>query len=497
MLTVRVQLAVVAWMMVLWPGSAEARSFQGLEVAAASHQRSDPARGAHVAESAVPDGLAASDWASIRDAYEAGRHAAHEIENGYRARNPGQQWSTHFDGRGFTTAPDAGGWTWGLELVSFGFPGAERRIDGRAPIRAEGSRVTYEWDRTLEEWYANERRGLEHGYTVRERPKRAAGTDGLLAFTLAVRGDLRPEVLEDGRGARFVDQGEASVLTYTGLAVLDADGRDVPARFEPAAKGLRVLVDERGARYPLTIDPIAQQAYLKGSNTGVSDQFGYSVSVSGDTVVVGAYLEDSNATSVNGDESNNGAGNSGAAYVFVRSGTTWTQQAYLKASNANASDAFGYSLSISGDTVVVGAQFEASSATGVDGNQSDNSAGNSGAAYVFVRSGTTWTQQAYLKASNAGANDVFGSSVSVSGDTVVVGAVEENSSATGVNGDESDNSSFSAGAAYVFVRSGTTWSQQAYLKASNTDFFDQFGYSVSVSGDTAVVAAWQESSSAT
>ena len=125
-------------------------------------------------------------------------------------------------------------------------------------------------------------------------------------------------------------------------------------------------------------------------------------------------------------------------------------------------------MAVSGDTVVVGAHGEDSSATGVNGNQSDNSAADAGAAYVFVRSGTTWSQQAYLKASNTGAGDYFGCSVAVSGDTVVVGAYGEDSSATGVNGNQADNSATDAGAAYVFVRSGTTWSQQAYLKASNT-----------------------------
>ena len=163
---------------------------------------------------------------------------------------------------------------------------------------------------------------------------------------------------------------------------------------------------------------------------------------------------------------NNSATNAGAAYVFVRSGTTWSQQAYLKASNTEAGDVFGYSVAVSGDTVVVGAPYEDSSATGVNGNQSDNSA-TSGAAYVFVRNGTTWSQQAYLKASNTGAGDGFGGSVAVSGDTVVVGALMR--TAARHRGERHTNeSATAAGAAYVFVRSGTTWSQQAYLKASNT-----------------------------
>src|SRR5439155_4383168 len=133
-------------------------------------------------------------------------------------------------------------------------------------------------------------------------------------------------------------------------------------------------------------------------------------------------------------------------------------------------------------------------AIGVDGNQSDNSASQAGAAYVFVRSGATWSQQAYLKASNTETYDVFGSSVAVSGDTVVVGAVGEYSNATGVNGNQSDNSAPSSGAAYVFVRNAGFWTQQAYLKASTTGSIDEFGSSGAVSGATEVVGAVTECS---
>ena len=152
--------------------------------------------------------------------------------------------------------------------------------------------------------------------------------------------------------------------------------------------------------------------------------FGRSVAVSGDTVVVGADGEESNATGINGDQDDNSASYAGAAYVFVRNGAIWTQQAYLKASNTDTFDRFGISVAVSGDTVVVGAFYESSNATGVNGDQNDNSAQYAGAVYVFVRDGTTWTQQAYLKASNTDMGDEFGASVAVSGDTVVVGAVE-------------------------------------------------------------------------
>ncbi len=325
--------------------------------------------------------------------------------------------------------------------------------------------------------------------------------DGPLHLTLAMRGALRPPVSADGRDVTFVDECGAAVLNYHGLKVFEADDRSFPAYFESSDEGLRLTIDDIGARYPLTIDPIAQQAYLKASNTQQEDFFGNSVAISGDTVVVGAQGEDSNATGVNGDQSDNSAANSGAVYVFVRSGSTWSQQAYLKASNAGAGDTFGYSLAVSGETVVVGAYKEDSNATGVNGNEADDSAPGAGAAYVFVRNGTNWSQQAYLKASNTGGafplGDSFGHSVSISGDTVVVGAYEEDSNATGVNGDQNNNSAANSGAAYVFVRDGTSWSQQAYLKASNTGAGDRFGFNVGVSGDTVVVGALYEDSAAT
>jgi hypothetical protein len=249
-----------------------------------------------------------------------------------------------------------------------------------------------------------------------------------------------------------------------------------------------------------------QQAYLKASNTQggtpYGDEFGFSVAISGDTIAVGAQEEASNAVGVNGNQSNNSAMYAGAAYIFFRNGETWSQQAYLKASNTRAEALFGRSVAVSGDMIVVGAPGEDSNATGVNGNQMDHSAEYAGATYVFVRSGPTWSQQAYLKASNTGANDAFGGSVSVSGDTIVVGASGEDSNATGVNGNQNDNFAINSGAAYVFVRSGTGWSQQAYLKSSDTQSHaayngDGFGISVALSGDTVAIGCFLEDSQAT
>jgi len=154
---------------------------------------------------------------------------------------------------------------------------------------------------------------------------------------------------------------------------------------------------------------------------------------------------------VNGDELDNSASSSGAAYVFVRNAGIWSQQAYLKASNTNAGDSFGTRVALDGDTLLVSSN-EASNATGVDGDDSDNSAPLSGAVYVFIRSGGSWSQENYLKASNTDGDDRFGrwNGIALGGDTVVIGACREDSNATGMNGDELDNSSIDSGAVYIF-----------------------------------------------
>ncbi len=218
--------------------------------------------------------------------------------------------------------------------------------------------------------------------------------------------------------------------------------------------------------------------------------------------MVGAIAEDSSTTGVNSTPLE-GATDSGAAYVFVRSGGVWSQQAYLKPAVVGASqagDEFGWSVAISGDTLAVGAYDEASSTTGVNSSPNELAPG-AGAAYVFARSGSVWSQQAYLKPAAVGttqANDHFGAAIAVSGDTVVVGAFQEDSSSLGINSTPNEAAG-GAGAAYVFVRSGSAWSQQAYLKPAAAGSGGQaghlFGTSVAVSGDTVAVGASHESSS--
>jgi hypothetical protein len=246
----------------------------------------------------------------------------------------------------------------------------------------------------------------------------------------------------------------------------------------------------------------SQQAYLKASNTEGLDWFGFSLALSADgqTLAVGAELEDSNGA--DGDQVNNAAPNSGAVYVFTRDGARWSQQAYVKAFNAEAGDFFGGAIALSADghTLAVGAELEDSNAAGVDGDQNNNTAPSSGAVYVFTREEAQWFQQAYVKGSNTEGGDCFGSAVALSadGNTLAVGAELEDSNTAGVDGDENDNTALSSGAVYVFTRAGAQWSQQAYVKAFNTQTGDAFGGSIALSADghTLAVGAELEDSSA-
>lgn len=249
-----------------------------------------------------------------------------------------------------------------------------------------------------------------------------------------------------------------------------------------------------------------QEAYIKASNSESLDSFGYTVSVFDDTLAVGAIFESSNQTTItNGttSSSNNSATNSGAVYIYKRSGSNWSQEAYIKASNAGASDNFGMSVNLKNDLLFVGATYESSNQTYITNgatSSSDNSAISSGAVYVYKRSGSIWAQEAYIKASNVDSSDNFGISLAFDIDTLVVGARGESSNQTIItngSGASSDNSLASSGAVYVYRRSGTTWSQEAYIKASNADSLDYFGSAVAISGNTIVVGAHGEDSNQT
>lgn len=222
----------------------------------------------------------------------------------------------------------------------------------------------------------------------------------------------------------------------------------VGAYFDNSAAG-----SDTGCAYVFTRSGTvwSQQAQLTAGDAADGDRFASSVTLSGNTVLVGACFDDTTA-----------GVDAGSAYVFIRSGTVWSQQAHLNASDSAMGDQFGISAALDGDTAVMGA----------------HSNGISGCAYVFTRSGTIWSEQAKLTASDAASEDFFGKSVAISGETALVGASYDDILAD-----------TNAGSAYVFTRSGTVWSQEAKLTASDTSAYNYFGCSVALLGDTALLGA--------
>jgi hypothetical protein len=283
----------------------------------------------------------------------------------------------------------------------------------------------------------------------------------------------------------------------------------VPGPLVPLAQGVNELTVDVTAEDTTTtraygvavtrgsITAVAQEAYVKPAVLD-QDQFGTELGFRGDTLAIGTPEEDSDATGIDGDATDDSAGNAGAVWVFERDGTSWIETAYVKASNTDAGDEFGGAVAADGALVAVGAPGEDSGADGVDGDESSNASSRAGAAYAFERDDAgIWRQVAYLKASNSESGDAFGSRVSLDRDRLLVAAPFEDSSATGVDGDETNNGITDAGAAYLFGRDATGfWQQLAYLKATNPGSLDDYGRSVAISGDTIAVGAPGEDSRA-
>lgn len=195
-----------------------------------------------------------------------------------------------------------------------------------------------------------------------------------------------------------------------------------------------------------------QQQKLIASDEAPSDNFGWSVSISGDYAIVGAYLEDAD-----------GMSDAGSAYVFHWNGSMWIEQQKLVADDKGSGDQFGYSVAIDGDRAIIGARYEDS-----------NGMIDAGSAYVFHRSGSTWTQQQKLVGSDQAANDNFGWSVAIDGDRIVVGAHREDSD---------------AGSAYVFYWNDTVWVEQQKLVASDKEMGDLFGQAVAIDNNWVIIGS--------
>jgi hypothetical protein len=416
----------------------------------------------------------------LRKAFEEAVYALKDSGNGtWTGTNDAQRLSMEFDAHEARLKHPEGNVAFHLSGYGYG----DKLITPAAPkLAGDGTRLEYRRG-DFTEWYVNGRQGLEQGFTLAQRPTGAS--NGLpLTIALSVTGDL---ALSQQDGTVLLKSGKSTVLRYGGLSARDALGHAIAAHMEARNNEIRLVVDDRQAQYPLTVDPTwTQQQKLTASDGTNGDGFGGSVAISGTTAVIGAsgaayvfvqngstWTQQQKLTASDGDGSfgypvavsgtTAVIGASDAAYIFVQSGSTWTQQQKL-----TGGDSFGWSIAVSGTTVVIGAP-----------NQEVGSNPTQGAAYVFVQSGNTWTQQQELTASDGVNDDFFGWSVAVSGTTAVIGSPNHGflGYATG------------QGAAYVFTQSGSMWNQQWVLIASDGCCVDSFGIAVAVSGTTAVIGS--------
>ncbi len=421
-------------------------------------------------------------------------------------------------------------WQFGLELKTVGYgedlqhltAGAVTAQDDRLEIRKQtvGRRSS-----DVVEWYVNTPAGLEHGFTLSSPPDRQripVAAEDWLRLTLALSGDVRGEVSADRQGVRFRDDHGRHVASYDHLEVWDATGRKLPARMALRGHELSLEVDDRDARYPVVVDPLVwQEVDDVTGDLNAGDQAGFSVAISGNTAIVGAFHDNigkgrvfvfvresaswsepsyqwnleavldppgtkhtaqygfsvaiSGDTAIVGDPLGTFDPDfnpiPSAAYVWSRSGGAWKPEKRIEASDDQYNGRFGASVAISGETAVVGAP-----AWGPFVHNLFR-----GKAYVFGSNGG-WTEEAQLEPDDGQREDEFGTSVSVSGDTVIVGAPKHDV-VTGAGTNENQ------GQAYAFVRTNGSWSPPSRLTGSGGTAFDYFGESLGVSGNTAVVGA--------
>jgi hypothetical protein len=373
--------------------------------------------------------------------------AARPTGDGYRLAGGGV--AADLSGRGVRMRVAGGSLS--MALTGVGRGGRLSSV-GAVSLMTRANRVSF-GRAGLREWYAAGPFGIEQGFTVASRPQ---GTGGSLTLAMRLGGSLRARLA--GSQVRFVTPSGRVAARYGGLVAVDARGRRLPAALALVGGSLQLRVDDRGARYPLRIDPFVQQGtkLTGGGETGAGG-FGFSVALSadGDTALIGG-------------PSDNGVG---AAWAFTRSGGVWTQQGTkLTANDETGSGGFGRTVALSAD-----------GNTALIGGQADN--GNVGAAWAFTRSGGVWTQQGAKLTANdetGAARFSVGVALSADGNTALIGG-------------ESDNGN--VGAAWVFTRSGGVWTQQGTkLTGGGEISFGRFGASVALSadGNTALIGGWSD-----
>lgn len=407
------------------------------------------------------------------------------------------------------------GWVTRLTLTGFGREHELRTVPPSVPRLNQG-RVQYDRG-PLTEWWLCEGRGLRQGFDLKSPPSPQGSSP--LALQLRISGDLLASVHDRGQRATLAAPGDVAVLALRGVVAWDARKRPLKAKLEGSADGrtLTLLVDDRYAIYPVTIDPLITDeiAEVTASNAAAKDQLGRAVSVHGDTLVAGA------------PQADGAKSNEGRAYVFERhlgGLDAWGERTLLQAFDADGGDEFGSAVAVSGDVAVVGAALD------------DDQGNASGAAYIFGRNqggANAWGLVTKLLASGGGKGDQFGAAVALDGDTLAVGAPKEKVGrvyvhrrnqggadawglvkivvgASASNGDRfgtsvalegnllvvgspnDDSVAANAGAAYVFERNlggADNWGQRKKLTAPDGMAADQCGTVVDVTGNSVVLGA--------
>ncbi|MGC8856519.1 MAG: hypothetical protein ACP5QU_06955 [Anaerolineae bacterium] len=340
-------------------------------------------------------------------------------------------------------------WQWNLRLIAYGR--ADQSLLLPAPhFQAQARQITYHYP-GLSEWHRNTSLGLKQGFTLASPPD----GEGDLVLRLALTTNLTASPSADRRSLQFTLP-DGQVLHYSNLRAYDATGHPLNAWLEYGTHQIAIHVQDQGAKYPLTIDPLIYvENKLTVAEGNAGDEFGVSVAIWGDTAVIGARLADGPA-----------GADQGAAYVFSRSNAGWALQQKLIASDGNPGDRFGFSVAIWENHIVVGS-FWATVKFMV----------KRGAAYVFTRENGTWVQTQKIIAFDGQNNDQFGYSLAIQDGLLAIGAPT------------ADGSVKDVGAVYVYAFNGTNWTFQQKLVAYDGSQEDYFGNSVALWNNTLLIGA--------
>jgi hypothetical protein len=414
----------------------------------------------------ITEGLSVNEYDDIQDRLQESRYyptRSHTVQ-GYMASNPRHQWGITYDEGAVLVNPSSGRhWSWLLTPASYGYRGNMAPMTDNPEVIVNENNIEFVYNRDLTCWYINDEKGLEHGFTINAPPQ--PRTNDYLLFEMSLQTSLTSKTINEGENIAFLDNYGKIVLYYGKLIVTDTFGYIIPSTLCIFSDSITISVNDTNAEYPLKIDPIliAEIAKLTASDGAAGDNFGQSVSIYGDTVAVGARFDDIGANS-----------NQGSAYIFERNHggpDNWGMVVKITSSDGEAGDSFGEAISISGDTIAVGADYEDSGMTS-----------SQGAVYIFERNQggpNNWGEVVKILASDGMNEDYFGSAISIDGDTLVVGVPRDDI------GGQVDQ-----GSAYIYERNQggqDNWGEVTKLTLLDGYGNDLFGNSVSICNDTLAV----------